>query len=92
MAAWRNRSSADPGPTAPAGVVTATGDNSREVRIAAAAGLATLRGGGQAGRAVSALIADPDPLVRAAALAALGEIGCSADAFVAAEAALRAPA
>ena len=54
------------------GIVTATGDESREVRIAAAAGLATLRGGAEA---VSALIADPDPLVRAAALAGLGRIG-----------------
>lgn len=72
-----------------AGVVTASGDENREVRIAAAAGLATLRGGAAA---VSALIADPDPLVRAAALAALGEIGCSAEDFVAVKAALRAPA
>ncbi|OJZ74978.1 fumarate reductase/succinate dehydrogenase flavoprotein subunit [Mycobacterium paraffinicum] len=72
-----------------AGVVTATGDESREVRIAAAAGLATLRGGGEA---VSALIADPDPLVRAAALAALGELGCRPADFANVKAALRAPA
>ncbi|WP_374021797.1 fumarate reductase/succinate dehydrogenase flavoprotein subunit [Mycobacterium sp. HNNTM2301] len=72
-----------------AGVVAATGDESREVRIAAAAGLATLRGGGEA---VSALIADPDPLVRAAALAALGELGCRPADFAAVKAALRAPA
>lgn len=72
-----------------AGVVAATGDESREVRIAAAAGLATLRGGGEA---VSALIADPDPLVRAAALAALGELGCRPTDFAAVKAALRAPA
>ncbi|OBH93849.1 fumarate reductase/succinate dehydrogenase flavoprotein subunit [Mycobacterium scrofulaceum] len=72
-----------------AGVVTATGDESREVRIAAAAGLATLRGGGEA---VSALIADPDPLVRAAALAALGELGCRPADLAAVKAALRAPA
>ncbi|WP_156768129.1 fumarate reductase/succinate dehydrogenase flavoprotein subunit [Mycobacterium sp. E1386] len=72
-----------------AGVVAATRDESREVRIAAAAGLATLRGGGEA---VSALIADPDPLVRAAALAALGEIGCGADDFPAVATALSAPA
>jgi succinate dehydrogenase/fumarate reductase flavoprotein subunit/HEAT repeat protein len=72
-----------------AGVVEATGDASREVRIAAAAGLATLRDGAQA---VSALIADPDPLVRAAALAALGELGCRQDDFAAIERALRAPA
>lgn len=72
-----------------AGVVAATGDDSREVRIAAAAGLATLRGGGEA---VSALIADPDPLVRAAALAALGELGCRPTDLAAVKAALRAPA
>jgi HEAT repeat protein len=75
-----------------AGVVAATGDESREVRIAAAAGLATLGGCGQGSRAVSALAADPDPLVRAAALAALGELGCSPGDFAAVEKALRAPA
>ena len=72
-----------------AGVVAATGDENREVRIAAAGGLATLRAGS---RRVRALIADPDPLVRAAALAALGELGCSEDDFAAVEQALRAPA
>ena len=71
------------------GVVTATGDENREVRIAAAAGLATLHDGAAA---VSALVADPDPLVRAAALAALGELGCSADEFAVVEKALQAPA
>jgi succinate dehydrogenase/fumarate reductase flavoprotein subunit/HEAT repeat protein len=75
-----------------AGVVAATDDENREVRIAAVAGLATLRGGLQGNRAVSALVADPDPLVRAAALAALGELGCSPEDFVAVEKALRAPA
>jgi succinate dehydrogenase/fumarate reductase flavoprotein subunit/HEAT repeat protein len=75
-----------------AGVVAATGDESREVRIAAAAGLATLGDGAHGSRAVSALVADPDPLVRAAALAALGELGCSQDDFVAVEKALQAPA
>jgi succinate dehydrogenase/fumarate reductase flavoprotein subunit/HEAT repeat protein len=75
-----------------AGIVAATADESREVRIAAAAGLATLRGGAQGSRAVSALIADPDPLVRAAALAALAELGCSQDDFTAVEKALQAPA
>ena len=74
------------------GVVAATGDENREVRIAAAAGLATLGGGAEGGRAVSALVVDPDPLVRAAALAALGELGCSADEFAAVEKALQAPA
>ncbi|OBG79552.1 fumarate reductase/succinate dehydrogenase flavoprotein subunit [Mycobacterium sp. E3298] len=72
-----------------AGVVAATGDESREVRIVAAAGLATLRGGGEA---VSALSTDPDPLVRAAALAALGELGCRPADLAAVKAALRAPA
>ncbi|SPM43229.1 oxidoreductase [Mycobacterium numidiamassiliense] len=72
-----------------AGVVTATGDESREVRITAAAGLATLRGGAEA---VSALIADPDPLVRAAALAALSELGCRESDLVTVEKALQAPA
>ncbi|OBF71579.1 fumarate reductase/succinate dehydrogenase flavoprotein subunit [Mycobacterium sp. 852002-51613_SCH5001154] len=72
-----------------AGVIAATRDESREVRIAAAAGLATLRGGGGA---ISALIADPDPLVRAAALTALGQIGCGAYDVAAVAAALRAPA
>ena len=72
-----------------AGVVAATRDESREVRIAAAAGLATL-GGGRA--AVSALVADPDPLVRAAALAALGELGCGDGDLDAVERSLGAPA
>src|SRR5262249_41385136 len=71
------------------GVVAATGDESREVRIAAAAGLATLRGGAHA---VSALVADPDPLGRAAAQAALAALGWGADDFDAVEKALRAPA
>jgi succinate dehydrogenase/fumarate reductase flavoprotein subunit/HEAT repeat protein len=79
-----------------AGVVTATGDENREVRIAAAAGLATLHGQpeaeAQAGRAVGALLGDSDPLVRAAALAALAELGCTNDSFAAVEQALRAPA
>lgn len=72
-----------------AGVVGAAGDESREVRIAAVAGLATL---GEGARAVSGLLADPDPLVRAAALAALGGLGCGEGDFVAVEEALRAPA
>jgi succinate dehydrogenase/fumarate reductase flavoprotein subunit/HEAT repeat protein len=79
-----------------AGVVAATGDENREVRIASAAGLATLHGQpeaeAQAGRAVGALLTDPDPLVRAAALAALAELGCNKDSFAAVEQALRAPA
>jgi HEAT repeat protein len=72
-----------------AGVVAATADENREVRIAAAAGLATL---GDGAPAVSALVADPDPLVRAAALAALSELGCGEAEFAAVEQALRAPA
>jgi hypothetical protein len=40
--------------------------------------LATLRGGAEA---VSALVADPDPLARTAALAAVGELGCGQDDF-----------
>ncbi len=72
-----------------AGVVDAAGDESREVRIAAVAGLATLGGGAAA---VGALVADPDPLVRAAALAALGELGCGAADCAAVAEALRAPA
>jgi HEAT repeat protein len=74
------------------GVVAATGDENREVRIVAAVGLATLGGGGEGGRAVSALVVDPDPLVRVAALAALGALGCSANEFAAVEKALQAPA
>ncbi|MGV9803525.1 fumarate reductase/succinate dehydrogenase flavoprotein subunit [Mycobacterium sp. NPDC003449] len=55
-----------------AGVGQATGDENREVRIAAANGLATLRSGAGA---VRALLTDPDPLVRAAALASMGAVG-----------------
>lgn len=71
------------------GVVAAAGDENREVRIAAAAGLATLGGGADA---VRRLVADPDPLVRAAALAALGQLGCGDGDFAAIKQALRAPA
>ena len=56
-----------------AGVTAAAGDPSREVRIAAANGLGTLGFGAEA---VRELLADRDPLVRAAALAALGSVGC----------------
>ncbi|RWA15306.1 oxidoreductase [Mycolicibacterium elephantis DSM 44368] len=55
------------------GVSAAARDDNREVRIAVAKGLATLRAGADT---VRALLADADPLVRAAALAALGAIGC----------------
>jgi HEAT repeat protein len=71
------------------GVVTAAGDENREVRIAAAAGLATLRNGVDA---VRRLVADSDPLVRAAALAALGQLGCGPDDYIAIKQALRSPA
>lgn len=72
-----------------AGVVEATADENREVRIAVAAGLATLRGSADA---VRVLVGDPDPLVRAAALAALGELGCGQDDFAVVDRALQAPA
>ncbi len=75
-----------------AGVIAATGDENREVRIAAAAGLATLRDCPDTGRAAGRLIADPDPLVRAAALTAIGKIGCSTEDLGQVEQALRAPA
>lgn len=59
-------------------VATAAGDGNREVRIAAANACATL---GTGADTVRGLIGDPDPLVRAAALAALGEIGCGDEAI-----------
>jgi succinate dehydrogenase/fumarate reductase flavoprotein subunit/HEAT repeat protein len=55
------------------GVATAASDDNREVRIAVANGLSTLRTGVDA---VRRLVGDGDPLVRAAALAALGAVGC----------------
>jgi succinate dehydrogenase/fumarate reductase flavoprotein subunit/HEAT repeat protein len=60
--------SVDDGP----GVAGAAGDDNREVRIAVANGLGTLHTGIEV---VRRLVADPDPLVRAAALAALGAVG-----------------
>jgi HEAT repeat protein len=54
------------------GVAAAAADENREVRIAAANGLATLRSGADA---VRVLMHDGDPLVRAAALAALASVG-----------------
>lgn len=54
------------------GVAAARSDGNREVRIAVANGLGTLRSGAEAVRALSG---DPDPLVRAAALAAMGAVG-----------------
>jgi HEAT repeat protein len=54
------------------GVAQAFTDVNREVRIAVANGLGTLRAGAAT---VRTLIDDADPLVRAAALAAIGDIG-----------------
>lgn len=71
------------------GVAVAAGDDNREVRIAAANGLATLQAGGEA---VRALVGDRDPLVRAAALAALGAVGCGADDVTDVQRALTEPA
>ena len=72
-----------------AGVAAATGDGNREVRIVAANGLSTL---GVGHDSIRELVADNDPLVRAAALAALGQLGCDEQDFAAIEQALRAPA
>jgi succinate dehydrogenase/fumarate reductase flavoprotein subunit/HEAT repeat protein len=58
------------------GVGAAAGDDNREVRIAAANGLSTLRTGANA---VRRLVGDSDPLVRAAALTALGAVGFGDD-------------
>ncbi len=68
-----------------AGVASATTDENREVRIAAVGGLATLRAGADA---VREALDDPDPLVRAAALASLGAVGCTDDDVVSIEKAL----
>jgi succinate dehydrogenase/fumarate reductase flavoprotein subunit/HEAT repeat protein len=54
------------------GVAAASTDPNREVRIAVANGLGTL---GTGAESVRGLIEDVDPLVRAAALAAMGSIG-----------------
>jgi succinate dehydrogenase/fumarate reductase flavoprotein subunit/HEAT repeat protein len=67
------------------GVARAAGDDNREVRIAAAHGLATLRSGADA---VRRLVDDRDPLVRAAALAAFGAVGCGDDDLVCVQTAL----
>lgn len=71
------------------GVATASADESREVRIAVANALATLRGGADT---VRGLLGDRDPLVRAAALAALGALGAAEDDLTAIEQALGEPA
>lgn len=72
-----------------AGVAEATADENREVRIAAVGGLATLQAGADA---VRIALDDPDPLVRAAALAALGAVGCTDDDVVSVEKAFTEPA
>ncbi|HZQ30255.1 MAG TPA: HEAT repeat domain-containing protein, partial [Mycobacterium sp.] len=72
-----------------AGVALAAVDENREVRMATANGLATL---GSGGVVVRRLVADDDPLVRAAALSALGSIGCDDSDLPAIEKALAAPA
>ena len=71
------------------GVGAAAGDDNREVRIAAANGLSTLRTGTNA---VRRLVGDSDPLVRAAALAALGVLGCGDDDLAGVQRALTEPA
>ncbi|OBI75815.1 fumarate reductase/succinate dehydrogenase flavoprotein subunit [Mycobacterium asiaticum] len=75
-----------------AGVVAAAADENREVRIAAAGGLAAMRSSVRSRDAIGALIADPDPLVRAAALTAMAELGCDERNFDAVQQALRATA
>jgi succinate dehydrogenase/fumarate reductase flavoprotein subunit/HEAT repeat protein len=71
------------------GVAAAARDNDREVRIAAANGLSTLRTGADA---VRRLVGDSDPLVRAAGLAALGAVGCGDDDLAHVQRALTEPA
>jgi HEAT repeat protein len=71
------------------GVALAAADENREVRIAAANGLATLQAGVQV---VRRLVGDGDPLVRAAALAALGSVGFDDGDVPAVEKALSEPA
>lgn len=71
------------------GVAAAAADESREVRIAVANALATL---GTGGTTVRGLLGDRDPLVRAAALAALGSLGDADADLTAIERALGEPA
>ena len=68
-----------------AGVAAAAFDSNREVRIAVANGLGTLAAQVDV---VRGLVADKDPLVRAAALTALGPLGCAESDLVAVERAL----
>ncbi|MBF6207163.1 fumarate reductase/succinate dehydrogenase flavoprotein subunit [Streptomyces gardneri] len=55
------------------GVATLAADDNREVRIAVAHGLAAIGDGGT--EVIRRLAADPDPLVRAAALTAFAQLG-----------------
>jgi HEAT repeat protein len=71
------------------GVAAAADDGNREVRIAAAKGLSTLRSGADA---VRNLVGDKDPMVRAAALAALGAVGCGDEDLADVQRALTEPA
>ncbi|OBF26738.1 fumarate reductase/succinate dehydrogenase flavoprotein subunit [Mycobacterium sp. ACS1612] len=71
------------------GVAAAACDDNREVRIAAANGLGTLRAGVDT---VRLLVVDRDPLVRTAALTALGAVGCRDDDLVEVRRALKEPA
>ncbi|MQY02519.1 fumarate reductase/succinate dehydrogenase flavoprotein subunit [Actinomadura macrotermitis] len=72
-----------------AGVARAAADSAREVRVAVAHGLGTI---GDPSVPPDALLADADPLVRAAALEALAGIGCPPPHDQAAVAALHDPA
>ncbi|MCG5212068.1 fumarate reductase/succinate dehydrogenase flavoprotein subunit [Streptosporangium sp. KLBMP 9127] len=56
-------------------VASAAGDAAREVRVAVARGLGTI-GDPAAADPLERLAGDPDPLVRAAALEAAGQVGC----------------
>lgn len=71
------------------GVATLAADPNREVRIAVADGLAAL---GTGTPAVRRLLDDQDPLVSAAALAALGAVGCGPDELPSVARALDSPA
>ncbi|MFD9332881.1 fumarate reductase/succinate dehydrogenase flavoprotein subunit [Streptomyces sp. NPDC060028] len=75
---------------ATAELARAAGDPAREVRVAVAKGLASVRGA--APDPLDPLLSDPDPLVRGAALAALASTGCPAPYAGIAVAALADPA
>ncbi|MBH0776437.1 fumarate reductase/succinate dehydrogenase flavoprotein subunit [Nocardia bovistercoris] len=71
-------------------VTTAAADDNREVRVAVAHGIAAVGDGGL--DTVRTLSADPDPLVRAAALAAFAHLGATTDDLTELSAALRSSA